>query len=315
MAATVTRAREDKLLTNVSRRHNVEGLVAGEILTGVTAKKSTGLIGKYGNEHLRIVHDIAGGMTQYPKITVDTKDSDRYVMVKHALGVLVSEEEKNNEEQPFDALKDATADVTDRLMLGRERALSSVLTDTAVLTNNKTLSGTDQWSAYSTSNPLGNFRTARTSIYDKTGKDVRQKGGFAILPWDVAEWLSFHPDILELYKYTGSMGAGVNNEQLRAAMKVDRLIFASSQYDSSAEGQTPVITPTWGKHCVFGYAPRGGSKRQQSLGFTVSKTASHRVFKSRIDDPPNAERILVDITYDDMITDVGCGYLIEDAVA
>ena len=315
MAATVTRAREDRLLANVSRRHNVDGLVAKEILTPVTAKKSTGLIGKYGNEHLRIVHDLVGGLTEYPKITVDTKDSDRYVMEKHALGVLVSEEEIDNEEQPFEALNGATMDVTERLMLGREYALASVMTDTSVLTNNDTLAGTDQWSDYDNSDPLGDFRTARTSIYDKTGKDVRRPGGFAVVPWDVAEWLSFHPEILELYKYTSSMGAGVNNEQLRAAMKVDRIIFAASQYDSSKEGQTASITATWGKHCVFGYAPRSGSKRQTALGFTVSKTRSHRVFRTRIDDPPNAQRILVDITYDDLITDVGAAYLFEDAVA
>lgn len=315
MATTTTRARENRLLSAVSRRHNVEGLVAGEILTAVTSKKSTGLIGKYGNEHLRIVHDIVGGMSKYPKITVDTKSSDRFIMVKHGLGTTVSEEEKDNEEQPFDAMKDATMDVTERLMLGREYALASALTSTSVLTNNTTLSGTDQWSDYSSSDPLGNFRTARSSIYNKSGKDIRQPGGFAVVPWDVAEWLSFHPDVLELYKYTSSMGAGVSDDQLRKAMKVDRLIFASAQYDSSKEGQTPVITPTWGKHCVFGYAPRSGSKRQQSLGFTVSKTMSHRVFRSRIDDPPNADRILVDITYDDLITDVGAGYLFEDAVA
>jgi len=315
MAITTTSAREDRLLAGVSRRHNVHGLVADQVLTPVQVVKSTGKIGKYGNEHLRIVHDLVGGMTQYPQITVDTKSDDRYILEKHGLGVTLSEEEIKNEEQPFDARSDATMDVTERLMLGREYALASALTSTSVLTNNDTLAGTDQWSDYTGSNPLGNFRTARASIYNATGKDIRQPGGFAIVPWVVGEYLSFHPDLLELYKYTSSMGAGLSNEQLKAAMKVDRLIFAMSQYDSSKEGQTASITSVWGKHCVFGYAPTSGRKRMTSLGFTVSTKRSHRVFRSRIDDPPNAEKILVDITYDDLITDVGAGYLFENAVA
>ncbi|MGY5854065.1 MAG: hypothetical protein RTU92_10895 [Candidatus Thorarchaeota archaeon] len=315
MATTTTSAREDRLLAGVSRRHNVEGLVANQVLTPIQVVKSTGKIGKYGNEHLRIVHDLVGGMTQYPQITVDTKSNDLYVLEKHGLGVTLSEEEIKNEMQPFDARSDATMDVTEKLMLGRESALASVLTDTAVLTNNETLSGTDQWSDYDNSSPLTQFRTARQSIYGAVGKDIRQPGGFAVVPWDVSEWLSFHPELLDLFKYTSSMGAGLSNEQLKAAMKVDRIIFAMSQYDSSKEGQTASITSVWGKHCVFGYAPTAGRKRMTSLGFTVATNRSHRVFRSRIDDPPNAEKILVDITYDDLITDVGAGYLVENAVA
>jgi hypothetical protein len=315
MAVTTTRAREDRTLADVSRRHNVEGLVADEILTKTMVKKDTGLIGKYGNEHLRIVHSLVGGLTEYPRITVDTKDTDRYVLEKHGLSVTVTEEEKDNEIKPYDALNDATIDVTERLKLGREFALSSVLTDTAVLTNNTTLSGTDQWSDYTASNPLENIRAARASVYAATGKDLRQKGGFALLPWDVENYLSMHPDLLELYKYTGSVGNGLTLDQLRQALKVDRIILAMSQYDSSKEGQTPVITPTWGKHVIFGFAPKTGSKKITTMGFNVSKTSSVRVFRDRITNPPNAEEIKVDITYDDLITDVGAAYLIKDAVA
>lgn len=315
MAVTTTRAREDRLLSGISRRHNVEGLVADQVLTPVSVKKSTGKIGKYGNEHLRIVHSLVGGLTEYPIITVDTKSSDRYVLEKHGLKTVLSEEEIMNEVQPFDARKDATMDVTERLMLGREYALSSKLTDTAVLTNNTTLSGTDQWSDYDNSDPASDWKTARTSIYSKTGKDVEKPGGFGLITWDVKEALCYHPLLLELYKYTSSMGNGLSLEQLRAAMKVNRLIVAWSQYDSSQEGQTSSIVPTWGKNCIFGYAPRAGTKRMTALGFNVSTTRSHRTFRTRVEDPPNAEKILVDITYDDLITDVGAGYLIKDAVA
>lgn len=315
MAVTTTRAREDRLLANVSRRHNVEGLVADQVLTEVLVKKSTGKIGKYGNEHLRIVHDLVGGLTKYPQVTVDTKDSDRYILEKHGLGVTLSEEEIDNEEQPFDARQDATMDVTERLKLGREVAMSTVLTDTAVLTNNVTLSGTDQYNDYTSSDPIGDFNTARASVYAKSGKDVRQPGGFALMSWDVENELSMHPDLLELYKYTGSVGNGLSLTLLKEVLKVDRLILAWAQYDSSKAGQTPNIIPTWGKSIVFGFAPRSGRKRITSLGFNVKKRAAVRVFRNRLDDPPNAEKILVDTMYDDLITDVGAAYLIKDAVA
>lgn len=315
MTTTTTSAREDRLLANVSRRHNVEGLVADEVLTGVVVKKSTGKIGKYGNEHLRIVHDLVGGLTKYPQITVDTKSSDRYILEKHGLGVTLSEEEIANEVQPFDARIDATMDVTERLKLGREFALSSVLTSTAVLTNNTTLAGNTQLSDYDNSDPLGIFRAATESVFENTGKDVERPGGFALMSWEVRKVLKFHPDLLELFKYTGSMGNGLSMDQLKDVLGVNRIILASSQYDSSNEGQSAAITSTWGKNIIFGFAPRTGSKRQTTLGFNVNKGKSVRVFRSRPSDPPNSEKVLVDITYDDLITDVGAGYLVKDAVA
>lgn len=235
---------------------------------------------------------------------------------KHGLGVTLTEEEIDNEEQPFDAAKDATMDVNDRLALGREYAIASSLTNTAVLTNNVTLTGTSQYSDYTgTSDPIGDFKTARTSIYDATGKDVEQPGGFCLMTWACRSALQFHPDLLDLFKYSSGMGNGLSNQQLKDVLKVDRLIFASSQYDSSNEGQTAVITSTWGKNMIFGYSPLSGRKRMTTLGFTVSKTRSVRAFNVPINDPPNARKILVDCTYDDLITDVGAGYLIKDAVA
>lgn len=317
MPVTTTRAREDRLLSGVSRRHNVEGLVANQILTGITVKKSTGKIGKYGNEHLRIVHDLVGGMTKYPRITVDTKSSDRYILDKHGLSVTLTEEEIDNEEQPFDARQDATMDVTDRLLLGREYALASVLTNTATwpVAQRTTLTGTDQFNDHDNSKPLEVFDKARAAIYAATGKDVSMPGGFALLTWDVKNALCYHPDLLDLYKYTSNMGAGLDMTQLKAALKVDRVILAWSQYDSSKEGQTSVITPTWGKNMIFGYAPTSGRKRMTTLGFNIRKTSSVRVFRNSWIEPPNSELIQVDHTYDDLITDVGAGYLIKDAVA
>ena len=315
MSRTTTAAREDRLLSDVSRRHNVEGLVANQILTNTIVRKDTGKLGKYGNEHLRIVHDLVGGLTEYPRITVDTKDSDSYTLEKHGLAVTLTEEEISNEMLPFDARQDAIMDVTDRLLLGREYALASVLTDTSVLINNVTLSGTDQFNDYDNSKPLEVFRAARASIYAATGKDVSMPGGFALVTWDIKDTLCYHPDLLDLYKYTSSMGSGVSMDQLKMAMKVDRIILAWSQYDSSKEGQTSSIVPTWGKNIIFGYAPITGRKRMTTLGFKLAKTNSVRVFRNRIISPPNAELIQVDHTYDDLITDVGAGYLIENAVA
>jgi len=314
MTITRTRARVDKLQVGVSRRRNVEGCIADRVLTKVTVKQTTGLLGKYGKDNLRIEHDIVGGDTPYPRIRATPKSSDRYVVVKHGLSGVVTEEDYANEEQPFDARADMTNDLTDKIKLGREYALSSVLTDTSTITNNVTLSGTDQYDDYANSDPLGDWAVARKSVYDNGGKIVEMPGGFAICPWQVYNVLKFHPDLLDTIKYVKNAKKGLDFEEMAGVMGVDRLLVPWCQYNSAKEGQTDVITSVWGNNIVFGYAPERGSKKIETLGFDVKQRDETRVFVNPVGNPPNADEIMVDISYDDLITEVGCAYLIKDAI-
>jgi hypothetical protein len=312
---TRNRARVDKMLVEISRRRNVVGLIANQVLTSVFVRKDSGLIGKYDKSNLRIEHDIVGGETPYPRVTASVKDTDRYALEKHGLSGVITEEDKTNEEQPFDARKDRTMELTDKLNLGKEIALATPLTSTSVLTNNTTLSGTDQYSDYSGSAPLEDWRAAWASIFEKAGKPSRIPGTFAIVPWDVFNYLSYHPDLLETLKYTRPKDAGLTEQEMARVLAVDRLLIPWSQYNTAKEGQTDSLATVWGKNIIFGYAPRAGTKRMETLGFQVAKRADTRVFTRTLGNPPNADEIMVDIEYDFLLTEVGAAYLIKDAIA
>lgn len=309
------RARVDKLLVDISLRRNVVGLIADQVLTRVTVKKDSGLIGKYDKSNLRIEHDIVGGETPYPRVSVSIKTSDRYALVKHGISGVITEEDKNNEEAPFDPRKDRTLELTDKLKLGKEIALATPLTNTAVLTNNQTLSGTSQFNDYTNSLPLQIFRAARASIFAKAGKPGRIPGTFAIVPWDVFDTLSFHPDLMDTLKYTKPKDAGLTEQEMARILGVERLLIPWSQQNTAKEGQTDVLAAVWGKHIVFGYAPMKGTKRIETLGFNVSKRSDTRVFVRQLGNPPNADEIMVDIEYDFHLTEVGAAYLIKDTIA
>ena len=314
MADIKTHSREDRLLTNVSQKRKAEGTVHEQILTLVQVAKSSGKIGKYGNENLRLEHDIVGGETPYPRITVSTKSSDTYLIEKHGLSVVLTEEMIENEEQPFDAEKDGASDVTDKILLGKEFAFASPLTTVGTITQNVTLSGTDQYDDYANSTPLSDWAIARAAIFSGSGQIVENPNGFAICPWQVANVLRFHPDLLALSQYVADKSAGLTNEQLMKAMGVGRLLIPWCFYNSAKEGQTDNIIPIWGDDIVFGYAPKTGTKRMKTLGFRVQRKAPRRVFKNNQDEPPNSRLIQVDDSYDVLLTDVLAAYLIKDAI-
>lgn len=315
---TRSRARVDKLLTGVSLKQILEGTIANQVLTQATVKQQSGLLGKYDKSHLRIEHDLVGGETPYPRIATSVKTSDRYHLEKHGLSGVITEEDRENDELPFEPRTDKTQDLTDKIMLGRELALSTTLTDSAVITEGEDIvTSADRYDDYTstTSTPLEDFRAARKSIYDKTGKVVEMPGGFAIVPWQVFDALKFHPNLIENIKHTVNMDAGLTFDQLKNAMGVSRILIPWAQYNNSVEGQADAMTAVWGNNIVFGYSPAKGSKRIETLGFDLKRRDNVRVFRKAIDDPPNAEKILVDIEYDFFLTNTDAAYLIENAIS
>ncbi len=317
MSDTKNRARVDTLLTDVSTMQKAEGLISDQVLTHVTAAKDTGLIGKYGKEHLRIEHDIVAGDQPYPRVTVMTKGSRRYQIETHGLSITVTEKQKKNEDQPFDALQDATIVVTDKIRLGKELALAIPLTDVTVLTQNTTLAGTDQFNDYTNSDPLGRFATGKNEIFEGSGQLLEfTPDGVAIVPWQVFNILRFHPQIIENIKYVVNKKQGLSKDELAAAMGVGRLLVPFARQNNSKEGQADSMQPIWGKDIVMLYAPKTGTKHIETLGFHVTpKTGIERVFRNAINNPPNSDEILVDMAYDFLLTEVGAAYLIKDAIA
>jgi len=317
------RARVDKLLTNVSIRQNVEGLIAEDVLTFVNVVQTSGLLGKYDKSNLRIEHDIVGGETPYPRVSASIKSTERYSLEKHGLSGIVTEEQKENEEQPFDARKDITMDLTDKIKLGREIALATSLTTSGnySLGNTAVASGGGSspdggYADYTNSTPLEDFNKARNKIFENSGQLVEQPGGFAIVPWQVWNQLKFHPDIIENIKHVVNLQKGLTFDQLKDSMGVDRILVPFSRQNTAKEGQTDVLVPVWGENIVFGFAPKTGTKKIETLGFRIQKRSAVRVFVNQLENPPNADEILVDVEYDFFFPGTGFsnGYLITQAL-
>jgi len=301
----------DKLLTNVSRKYAPVGYISEKILPVANVKQSSGKIGFYGKEHLRIESSIVGGKTPYPRITSTVRDSDTYQITKHGLSDLVTEEDFANVEQPFDARKDTTEDLTGKLWLEKEKALADSLQSTSVITQNTTLSGTTQYNDYTNSVPITNFRTGKSVILAASG----MLPNLAVMDWLTADTLRYHPDLIDLVKHTNTVADGLSDKQLALALGVERVEIGVVSYNPTVEGQTDSLSQIWGKAITFMVAPKTPGKRQVTVGYRVQQRNPRRVFKNIPGNPPNSEEILVDDSYQWLIVDTTAAYLIKDAVA
>jgi len=303
----------DKLLTNVSKAFVPTGFIAELILPKIRVKQSSGLLGGYGEDHLRIVNNVMGGRGKAPRYNSIVRSSEGYKIENHGLEGIVTKDDFDNVEQPFDARKDETLGLKTVMSISREKALSDVLGDTSVITQNVTLTGTDQWSDFANSDPIDDFKTAQNTVYDGCGMPPDS----AIISWKVANTLKYHPAILENLGFTQNRAGTLTEIELAKAMSVRRLLIGVPQFNSAAQGQTPVRTPIWADNAVFMVTPQTAQKYQVSLGYTIRKSneTMGQTFRFALNNPPMAEGIIVTDNYDDLLSNVTCAFLIKDAIA
>ena len=271
----------DKLLTNVSRGlfNEKSQFIVDRILPVIPSAQSSGKIGSYGKENLRVVNDIMGGKGGARRINSNTTSSSSYYIEPHGLSDIVTKQDKANYEKPFEALADSTEQLWEMLMLAKEKSLADSLGSTSVMSKNTTLTGTDQWSDYTNSSPLEVAKDAHASIHDNAGR-VPNK---AVVDWKTVNTLKYHPQILENLGFTRQRAGMMKPSELAFAFDVEELLVGSVKYVSTDLGQTDTLANIWGDNMIYLYAPKAAKRKDQSLGFQIVPTVGgYGVYKSKL---------------------------------
>ena len=117
--------------------------------------------------------------------------------------------------------------------------------------------------------------------------------------------------------YKFARPGGLTYDELKNVLKVKAIFVPEASYETAKDGQASSLAPVWGKNIIFAILPDTATKRQVSLGYLVkfANRAVRRVTKWAINNPANSTAILVDDHYDMLISNVGAGYLIKNAIA
>ena len=309
---TQNRAQIDKFLTNISNKYKPEGMIHDQIFPVIPVNQFSGKIGSYGKSNFRIEVSIAGGKNKIPYITSNVIGTDTFVIETHGLGDLITEEDRSNFETPFNNIEsDRTEDVTDKLMLGKEKALADQLRSTSVITQNTTLSGSNQYSHSSGGSPIANFKTARNAVRAAVGA----LPNLALMGYNVFDVLRYNPVLVDLIKYSQPVIDGLSEMQLASALGVEKVLVGKALYDQAKEGQATSLVDVWGNDLVFAKVTSRPQVKGLTLGGIFQKGTPREVFKNPVNNPPRATEVLVQDRYDMVILDDTCGYLIKDAVA
>lgn len=313
------------ILTQIYRGYSPEGrFIHDQVLPKISVQSDTAQARAWVTtalDPMRIHNNVIVGKSKTPEITVSMTKGDLYKTERHGLKIGITKEDgKDYNKQDFRAgMEEAKLDYTEMLkwaqLMGKEYALATALFSTNTFSKNITLAGSDQWNNYSTSSPVTDVKTGRTSVYTYAS-EVAQVG---ITSQEVMFVLQSHP---ELKRTNGVAPDGtvpireLTEAEVAKALGLDRLLVGKVKYETAKLGQTSSLANVWGKYFLVAYinsAPQP-KKFQRSLGYSF--VLEEPVMDSWMEnDPKYVEYIRVEEEYDDVILDETTGYLLAAVIA
>lgn len=298
----------DAILTNISEQYRNAKFIGTQLMPVVPVKKESDYYYKYNSKatRFRIPDTLRAAKTESKQVDWEVT-TDTYACQEHALNDLIDDREYANADKPLNLKSDTVEFLTDIILNAQEKRIADQLFSTSVITNNTTLTGTDQWSDYENSDPIGDIEDGKEDIHGR----IFREPNTLVLGKEVYNKLKHHPDITDRIKY--SMKGIITPQLLAELFGVEKVLIGEAGYNSANEGQTASYGYLWGKYALLAYIePRPGIKKF-SLGYTFQA----RPFGVRVarEETKHSDWIEVSHVVDEEIVSVDTAYLIAAAVA
>jgi hypothetical protein len=304
----------DAALTNVSLAYRNPDYVSDIIAPPVAVRKQSDKYFVYDaeRERFRRTDDLRAPGTAASE--VDFKlSTDNYYADDHALVSVIPDEERANADPAIQPDIDRTEFLTDKIDLNKEIILASrIRTGTDI--PGETLSGNDQWSDYTNSDPVAAIEAKKATIM----AGVQMMPNTLVLPYEVYQKVRLHPKVTDKVKYVtiGVLGADL----LARLFEVERVLVPKAFQNVAAKGQTPSLQYVWGKDAFLCYVPPKPALKQVALAYTFFWTVAPGSINGRIvevwrDPNRKADVIRVQKYYDQKVIAPGACYIWKSAVA
>ena len=256
MAANVHGFKQDILLTNYARMlaPQREAFIAERVfpVTDVPTKSGKFLDVQRGFAAASPGHGMyrADGQREYLSIPVKISQVTGWEVEDGGLSTNVDRSSAKYAEGNGLDLRRAQAAVLDReCRIIRERVAAGVAFNTTTFSGQTSaLSGTDQWSDLSNSDPISNAQDAISTILSASG----EMPDTLIVGYDVHKSLIQNEKIVSAVKYTRPGFVGLlSNEIIAQALGVQNYIVGASVGNTAEFGQTETNAYIWGKFALF----------------------------------------------------------------
>lgn len=301
----------DNYLTNYSLQLPQGNFVVDDAFGVVTVEKRTDKIRLLGDSQFQIEDSLRRGRAATNEINREEGTEKYYTAEERAFKYLLLDEDVDENENVVNDTEEVTDLLDKKLALSIEFDVASKLTSTTNITNYKDLSaaGNYRWSDYSNSHPYEDINTAMQNRWASLGLKMNT----IILPYDVALFLSHHPDTQREYRnYPGAEKLIKDDIILPTTIKGARVVIAESTYNNADLNKTASRAEVWGNNVLLAYVGPA-AKRSYTL-FKLFRKQDKKIERWRNTDPAG-EWIKISKIQDEKLIDGAAGYLFTNVLA
>jgi hypothetical protein len=242
--------RIDEVLTNISVGWSNTALVAERLFPTVKVRKQSDKYYTFGREAwLPESGDYRAPGTEANEIPGMGLSLDTYYAQEHSLQIAVTDEERENTDSVVSPDRDGTELITSKILLGRELAMKTLVTDASQYAAGMTVdlaAGTNtQWNE-ALGKPIADMKAGRWAMHARTFMEPNT----AVIPYQVMSVLEDHADFIERIKY--SERGILTQEIISAVVGLQNVIVPGTGIASGAD-----LVPgyLWGKDVLLAWVP------------------------------------------------------------
>jgi len=261
----------DPILSRLAVAYQNDEYIADRICPVIPVTKISGKYFEFDTSKFRKVQSLRAMGAPAREVDYGLSQSSEFVCKDHALKQIVPDELKEQAPTPLTPEADAVENVKEKLLVEKEYDLAAYMASTSNLSNNTTLSGTDQWSDYANSDPIGDIEAGIESVHSK----IFKKPNTLLLGQQTWNKLKHHPDIVDRLKYSGF--GKVTPSVLGDLFDIPNVFVGGAGYESATEGQSSSMAYIWGKHAWLLYVASRPGIRSISFGYFFNYKAPYSV--------------------------------------
>ncbi len=317
----------DQPLTNLTLAYaqSQENFIADKVFPTVGVSKQSDKYYIYDRANMNRTGDVAklAPRTEVNRIGMTLSTSSYFADV-YGLGMDFDEQTLANEDAALDIRSAGAETLAMRLMIHREEQFASNFFVAGQWGTDNTLTGNDQWSDYTNSDPIDAVTLARRTVQLNSGGF---KPNTMVVGKEVRDKLINHPDVLARLNggATVTNTALVTDAKLAEIFEVENFYVMEAVKNSSVEGVAESNAFIGGKNALLCYTPSNAGLMSpaagltfawnnlegvNNLGITVESFSDDALKRQQI-----AEMIQVKMSYDMKVVGDDLGYLFINAVA
>ncbi len=264
----------DALLTGMSIKYPLGlGQVATTILPSINVSKESGIYFIYNKGDQARIPFTKRQLRSESRAVTWRVTTDSYRCEEYALNDLIDEREYQQADAPLDLQRDTLENLQTLLVLDREVRVHTLVTDSAVITKNDTLTGTAQWrdagGSGATSAPIFDIEDGSEAIRQDTG--LRPN----LLTMGIAAWLAWNKNTQILDRIItpgGNWGSPTIDvdvaRTLYAPYGITNVLIPDTVQNTGNLGAADSFADIWIDEVLLAYVTPSPGVKKVSFGYT-----------------------------------------------